>query len=278
MSVALVCIAKMEDKYIEEWVRYYLHIGFDAIYIYENDNEPIYAEMLKGYPQVTVIPFPGIGTPVRSIQYYMLEAFCRDFKDKYTWIAHFDCDEFLVLKQHSTIKEFCQEYLGNEEGGIGVCWAHFGDNGHTAYSSEPVTLRFTKREDLEKTSSAYIKCIACSSCIDKYIDFHIPDLKKGSIRNCHGEILRHREVKEKDFSIIQLNHYLCKSLEEFQRKRIRGQAGVPSTHPNKFGTGERGRYSVSFFSRYNKNEIDDFLARDIYLECLKKYETPQQES
>ena len=270
MSSALVCIAKMEHLYIEEWVRYYLHIGFDAIYIYENDEEPKYAEMLKMYPQVTVIPFPGVGSPVRSVQYYMLEAFCRDHKDKYKWIAHFDCDEFLVMKKHKTVNEFCQDYLGNEEGGIGICWAHFGDNGHSKYTPEPVTFRFTKREDVMKNGRAYIKCIVCSSCIDKYIDFHIPELKKGAIKNTNGDILKYREIKEVAIDVVQLNHYLCKSREEFGRKRIRGQAGVPSTHPNKFGKGDNGRYSMSFFNRNNINDIEDFAARDIYSECLQK--------
>ena len=37
MNVALVCIAKNEDNYIEEWVNYHLKLGFDKIFIYQND-------------------------------------------------------------------------------------------------------------------------------------------------------------------------------------------------------------------------------------------------
>jgi hypothetical protein len=274
MSVALVAIAKMEHNYIEEWVNYYLHIGFDSIYIYENDDEPKYAEILNKYPQVTVIRFPGAGSPTRSIQYLILQDFCRNYKDKHKWIAHFDLDEFLVLKKHKTIHEFCDEYLGHDEGGIGFCWVHFGDNGHQTYSPEPVTVRFTKREDLSKVASAYIKCLVCTSCIDTYIDFHIPNLKKGKIRTTSGTVLNTRETKDLSIDVAQLNHYLSKSLEEFQRKKLRGQAGVPSTHPNRFGKGEGGRYSLGFFHRFNRNHIDDFLAKEIYQECLTKTMTP----
>ena len=268
MSTALVCIAKMEHNYIVEWVEYYLYIGFDAIYVYENDKEPKYAEMLKEYPQVIVIPFPQDGSVTRSVQYHMLEHFCANFKDKYKWIAHFDCDEFLVLKNHKKIQEFCQEYLGNEEGGIGVNWLIFGDNGHKTYSPEPVTFRFTKRESIKETSKSYIKCIVCSSCIDKYIDFHIPNLKKGHIRNTRGDILTSREVDQTILDVVQLNHYMCKSREEFGRKKIRGQAGVPSSHPNKFGRGLGGRYDISFFLKNNKNEVEDCSAKVIYEACL----------
>ncbi len=270
MSTALVCIAKMEHKYIEEWVKYYLYIGFEAIYIYENDDEPRYAEMLKEYPQVTVIPFAGAGSPVRSIQYYMLEDFCKHHKEKHKWIAHFDCDEFLVLKKHKTIQDFCKEYLNNDEGGIAVSWVHFGDNGHTTYSTEPVTFRFTMREDLTKNKLSYVKCIVCSSSIDKYIDFHIPQLKIGKIRDTDGNVIVSRETKYFTTDVVQLNHYLCKSFEEFGRKKIRGQAGVPSTHPSRFGKAVAGRYHPDFFKQYNRNEIEDLFAKEIYEACLQK--------
>ncbi len=275
MSTALVAIAKMEHKYVEEWVQYNLHIGFDAIYIYENDDEPRYAEMLKDYPQVTVIRYPGAGTPLRSIQYYMLEEFCRDHKDKHRWIAHFDLDEFLVLKKHSTVREFCEEYLANEEGGIAICWAIFGDNGHTNYSPEPVTFRFTKREDVTVSKMSYVKCIVCSSCIDKYIDFHVPQLLKGTIRTTNGEEVKWRECNTPTFHVAQLNHYMCKSIEEFSRKKLRGQAGVPSTHPCRFGKGPGGRYGIDFFKRNNRNDIEDDSAKQIYQAYLTKKETPK---
>ena len=275
MSVALVAIAKMEHNYIEEWVRYNLHIGFDTIYIYENDDEPKYAEMLKEFPQVTVIRYPGPGTPTRSIQYHMLNDFCRDYKHKHKWIAHFDLDEFLVLKKHKTIHEFCNEYLGNNEGGIAVCWAHFGDNGHTTYSPEPVTFRFTKRENFKTLRYCFVKCIMCTSCIRKYTDFHIPDLSGGTIKTTSGTVVACRQTNDLSFDVVQLNHYLCKSWEEFGRKKIRGQAGLPSTHPNRFGQGKGGRYSKEFFDQNNKNEVDDFLAKEIYEECLIKTKIPK---
>jgi hypothetical protein len=37
MRIVLVCIAKNEEKYIQEWIDYHFKLGFDSIYIYEND-------------------------------------------------------------------------------------------------------------------------------------------------------------------------------------------------------------------------------------------------
>jgi hypothetical protein len=272
MTIALVAVAKLEEKYLHEWVRYYLHIGFDMIYLYENNKEPTYAELLKEFPKVQVIHFPTDGTPTRSTQYYVLEDFCKNYKEKHTWMAHFDLDEFIVLKKHKTIHEFCQEYLGNEEGGIVVPWVHFGDNGHETYKAEPVTFRFTKREDISLTKTAFVKSIVCTACIDIFIDWHIPKLIKGVMKTTDGEIITKRETDKKPIDVIQLNHYFCKSKEEFKVKRIRGEVGVPSTHPSKFGKAEHGRYQYSMFTRYNQNIVDDFYAKETYEECLRRKE------
>ncbi len=275
MSAALVCVAKLEEKYLHEWVQYYLHIGFDRIYLYDNNKEPIYGDFLKEYPKVTVIHFPSVGTPVRSTQFYVLEDFCANYKDKHTWVAHFDVDEFLVLKKHKTIQEFCQDYLGNEEGGIVVPWVHFGDNGRTTYSPEPVTFRFTMREDISQAKTVFIKSIVCSACIEKYIDWHIPTLKKGVMQTTDGDTITKRETDKKPIDVLQLNHYFCKSKEEFAVKRIRGEVGVPSTHPSKFGKSDNGRYSSRMFDLYNQNTIEDLYAKQRYEECIKQRETPQ---
>ena len=263
-GAALVCIAKMEHPYIEEFVRYYLALGFDAIYIYENDEIPSYAKLFSSERRVHVLHFPSHGTPTRSVQLLILDDFCTNYKDLYRWIAHFDCDEFLVLKKHRTIQEFCQEYLPNQEGGIGICWIHFGDCGLRSAGPEPVTVRFTKRQSETKLKTTYVKCIVCSSCIYKYSDFHMPMLKQGVFRTTRGDLLTGRETSSIWFDVAQLNHYFCKTFEEFQRRKLRGQAGVPSTHPNKHGQGRAGRYDPAMFEAYNKNEVEDLWAKDFY--------------
>jgi hypothetical protein len=275
MTAVLVGVAKLEDRYLQEWVQYYLHIGFDMIYLYENNKEPKYAELLKEYSKVKVIHFPSDGTPIRSTQYYVLEDFCKQYKDMYTWMAHFDVDEFLVLKKHTTIQDFCREYLGNNEGGIVVPWVHFGNNGHETYSPEPVTSRFTKREDLSKSPTVFVKSIVTTACIDTYIDWHIPQLKQGHMKTTDGDNVTKRETHTKPIDVVQLNHYFCKSKEEFKLKRVRGEVGVPLTHPSRFGKAERGRYHDSMFHRYNKNEIEDLYAKDTYEECIRQKVTPE---
>ena len=56
MDVALVCIAKNEDNYIQEWIDYHLKLGFNDIHIFQNDwrfekqipNEHVYFHEYDG--------------------------------------------------------------------------------------------------------------------------------------------------------------------------------------------------------------------------------------
>jgi hypothetical protein len=36
-KIALVCIAKDEDLYLQDWIDYHLKLGFDDIHIYQNN-------------------------------------------------------------------------------------------------------------------------------------------------------------------------------------------------------------------------------------------------
>ena len=38
MQVVVCAMAKNEHLYIKDWVNHYLRIGFDKIYIYDNDD------------------------------------------------------------------------------------------------------------------------------------------------------------------------------------------------------------------------------------------------
>ena len=45
----IFCIGKLEHDYIEEFVRYHIALGFDWIYIYDNEDQPTYEKLLEKY-------------------------------------------------------------------------------------------------------------------------------------------------------------------------------------------------------------------------------------
>ena len=63
MRVVVCAMAKNEHLYINDWVKHYISIGFDTIYIYDNDdvNKPSITDYIdqKYLPKVKIIDIRG---------------------------------------------------------------------------------------------------------------------------------------------------------------------------------------------------------------------------
>ena len=87
-KVALCCIAKMENDYIREFVDYYQKLGFDKLYLYDNNNlegerfEELLADyLLLGF--VEIIDFRG----KKICQLEAYQNCCDIHRLDYDWIA-----------------------------------------------------------------------------------------------------------------------------------------------------------------------------------------------
>jgi hypothetical protein len=148
MYPVIVCIAKKEHDYIEEFVKYHLALGFKHIYLYDNEDHPTYETMLNKYKdniKFLHLPFNNYYT---GVQYVALADFVKHylFTTEITHVAHIDIDEFIVLKKHDNICDFINEYIVGDCQGIGMNWRFFGSSGKTEKTNEPVTTRFTMCE------------------------------------------------------------------------------------------------------------------------------------
>lgn len=238
-TIALVCIAKNEDRYIEEWVDYYLKLGFDKIFIYEN-NWRCQVE----HPQVTKIEFDSTRGD-RQISAY--NTFAKTYHSEYDYAAFFDVDEFLVLKKHKNIKEFLADYPTAPA--IGINWAMFGDNGLTGVTdgNYSVINRFTKRAEFW----AQIKCIVK---LEPYtlVHPHHP-LSSHWVSPDEPEVPRNgADNPNGTYNIAQLNHYWCKTWEEW--KSIKQAKGRVCDGP----------IGDHMFQQHNKNEVEDLFALNVF--------------
>jgi len=238
MKVVLVCIAKLEHLYIEEFCNHHLSIGFDTIYIYDNEDVPTYHRI--GIPNVHVIHFPG-----KVMQYKALECFEKDFMHDATHAIHMDCDEFIVLKKHATIQSFIQEYITGDCVGIGINWRFFGDSFKT-FTNEPVRKRFTW---CQRNGDPHIKTLFQTSSFIKYNTVHDIDVKAGHIKCTNGTIIQGPWNHTSDLSVIQINHYKTKTLEEFIYIRQRGRADIAGE--------ETMEKILESFHAHNLNEVEE---------------------
>lgn len=259
INPVIVCLAKLESDYIEEFVKYHLALGFKYIYLYDNEDIPTYESLLKTYSdsiKVIHIPFNNYN---KTIQYYILDHFIKNFLyvDNISHVAHIDIDEFIVLKKHHNICDFINEYIIGDCAGIGMNWKFFGSSNQTDKSNIPVTIRFTL---CANEGNKHIKTLYNKTYFRKYRECHSIYVKNGyHIKSTNGQIITGPFNNKIDQSIIQLNHYKCKTLPEFRYIRTRNRADFK----NKINEDVDKNFNL-----YNINEIKDLYAYNFYKKIL----------
>ena len=261
----IICIAKYEQDYIEEFVRYHLHLGFDKIYLYDNEDVPTYGKLLSKFgDNVVVNHLPGKNY-VRAPQYEAIQQFTNNYvyTTDITHVCHIDIDEFIVLKKHNNIKDFIKEYIYDGENGVmcaGICmnWRYFGCSDQIENTKEPVTSRFTK---CEEKGNLHVKSIFHKEFYAYLNNPHniFTNNANYPMKSASGKIVDGPYNEDIDLSVVQLNHYKSKTLEEFKYIRTRGRADL-YVNPDED--------IVTDFNFYNRNEIEDLTAYNFYNNIL----------
>ena len=255
MYPVIVCIAKKEHDYIEEFVKYHLAIGFKRIYIYDNEDTPTYETMLHKYKDnIKVIHLP-FNNYIKPVQYTALDHFVEEylFTTNITHVAHIDIDEFIVLKKHENICDFINEYIVGDCQGIGMNWRFFGSSGRTEKTNEPITIRFTM---CEKKGNVHIKTLFKKDKFVRFENCHSVVFSSGYTKSTNNAIINGAFNNNIDFDVIQLNHYKCKTLPEFRHIRTRQRADVK---------GNINENVDEIFKHFDINEIEDLYAYNFYI-------------
>lgn len=230
MSAALVCVAKEEDRYLGEWIDYHLKLGFDRIFVYQNDWR--YKGPVR--PEVTLEVFDGL---IQQINTY--NRFLDSYGSEYEWVAFMDVDEFLCLKRHANVTDFLKNYRDH----VAINWVLFGSSGLPDTGELGVLRRFVRRQvGVDKNIKSIVKVHP-----QLRMRIHRPvDILQGT----HFENIAGVYNPDGDDSIAQVNHYFCKTRQEYKLKQDRGRADSP-----------RKRFDTDF-AEHDRNDIEDTIARD----------------
>lgn len=233
MKTCLVCIAKDEDNYIEEWVNYHIKLGFDMIFIYENNWR-----CKLNHPKIVKIPFDGNTKQISAYNHFV-----ETHRENFDWVGFIDVDEFLVLKKDKNVCEFFERF--NHTNGVAINWVIFGDNGlvEVEENEYSVLKRFTKRQllpDIHIKSFINLKKVG-----HFHMSVHNPNVE---ISNQDFQLVRSPFCDKCSIEFAQINHYFCKTFEEFKEKVDRGRADIPQ------------KRSYDDFHHLNFNEVEDLIA------------------
>ena len=210
---ALVCIAKDEDNYINEWIDYHLNLGFDRIFVYCNDWDWFIPTKYKITNKVEKITFNGDKKQVPAY-----DDFISKYYNEFDFACFIDIDEFVVLNRWKNINVCLSGYL--DINALRLPIKTFGNDGQDKVvdNNYSVLERFTKcRKEYEHIGKYIINLKRLKNTV-KFIDEnwfgHIPCCnpdKKLFYNSYYCPFINDTY----DQQPIELNHYITKTWEEY---------------------------------------------------------------
>lgn len=254
-SLAIVSIFKNEAPYLKEWIEYHRLVGFEKFYLYNNNSNDNYFEILNPYIAngvVELVNFKGSG---RQNDAY--NDCINKHMNECEYLAIIDVDEF-IYSNKKIYQLINMKFKENKKcGGLGLNWVIYGSSNYEKQENKLVIERFLKRSNFEFEHNNHIKSVVNPRNIvgvsNPHYCFYLNQKKCYNINGekIHGAI--NREINNE----IRINHYFTKSKEEFLKKRNRGMAD------------QNGVRDLNDFFIHDRNEVyDDCMLK--YVDILKK--------
>ena len=235
----IMATAKDEENYICEWIKYHLDLGFDKIYLYDNNDDSnilpkvLYYNLDKSYiDRVIIYPIPGLKAFKRQI--------CLDFlnEKEFKWCAVIDCDEFITLTSHKNIKDYinsfpsdCEQILlpwlfydpGDFKGDIPIPLLERGYFPYTPIEKQISVIDHAYGKSMIKKINKEIKDAGNHLNID--LNTYNPSTKKVSLEDKKKMVCwRYKEKPSpKQFNNAYIKHFFIRSSTEYEKKYNRGR-------------------------------------------------------
>ena len=226
---ALLCIARDEDAYIDEWLDYHLKLGFDDIYIIQNNW--LYNGKHLNNSNVHLLVNNGVfNCHTTQVEWY--NEVLQKIYFMYNFIAIFDIDEFLVLNK-MTLQQFF--HVNNSTPVLFIKWRIFGDS---------------NLKTIDKNNMSVLKrFIYCDKSLHSngksIVNTMVANPAKYILKTVHNfEFAPTHEYVKTNIQNAEIFHYRNKTkIERFQR--LQGK--------NDFD---------NLFEKYNKNDMLNTTARE----------------
>ncbi len=210
-GVAIALRFRNEAIYLDEWVRYHRAAGADHLFLYNNFSEDDYADVLKEHIEAGYVTL--IDWPFKPASPGADEDCIKRTIGRYEWVGFIDADEFVVIKDGSSIAEYLQAFP--KAPAVGLHWYYFGSNGHKARPSAWVIDSYTRRE---LTPNRHVKCFVRPECVSQYRNSHNWFYRNGRLAvNENGKSI-FGTISKPTAQTAWINHYYVKSLEDYMAK------------------------------------------------------------
>ena len=233
-TVTLVAIAKNEGPYILEWIAHHLAIGFSQIVVYDNESTDDTADLLRRVTRrvekVSSVLWPSgrlhiNDSPQTTAYNHAVASLWSE------WVMFLDLDEYLVPFGDGSVQAFLAR-VPPEASSVHVNWRGFGSGGVTSPDYGMVTTAFTRCAPAHWGNNSHFKSMARTRLVKEVFIHNIETTTGTRVLSDLGEFetygngMSNRIVHD----AIQINHYQCKTYEEFRRRMNRGDANYHPAH------------------------------------------------
>lgn len=256
-AVTLVAVARNEGAYLVEWLAHHLAIGFDRIVVYDNEStdetRTLFKAMAARDLRLRRMPWPS--PPDDSAQ---ILAYHHALTELVTpWVMYLDLDEYLVPFGYRNMADLI-EALPADVASLHVNWRGFGSSGHAGPGYGLVTRAFTRCAPQGWSNHYHFKTLARAEGV-RLVRIHDVCHHRGRRVLSDGQTFTNTSEGTSDrvvYEGVQINHYQCKTLPEFQARMRRGDANFPNDHPGRIRDG-----SLERFALLDRNETEDHAIR-----------------
>ena len=252
MKIGICAIAKDENFYIDEWIRYHLKLGVDQICIFQNNWR-----------------YSGPFTENFHVHWYaqdgevqQLNAYNRFLHNtnlsiqELDWCAFVDVDEYICVRDVSrSFQDILEEFQTYPS--LTINWRLFGSSRLSWDGSRDVVTRFTKCEAvLNKHIKQVVnlKMMRENGMLSKahFVNPHYGNWAAVNLQK--NAVIGPFNTQQLDqVQPIELNHYVVKTWDECLAKCSRGRADASCK-----------RNAEEFFREHDKNDIENTIAKDFY--------------
>lgn len=231
--VAICMAVKDEGPALNEYfVHHYHHLGIKRFYIMDDGSEPPLSTLdFPGVPR-SILTFVSQNqvTRMHDTQIHIYNRCQQDYGHLHTWIAYLDADEFLETPGTETLHEILEEFEADDSvGALAVNWKMHGSSG-VLTRPESARKAFVhcvsdRNEDTHgfESDNIHVKVIVKT---DKAINSLSPHTwnVNGTTVGEHGDVIGGPFRRPITRDRIAVHHYATKSREEFEEKKLRGNA------------------------------------------------------
>ena len=229
IKVCVCTLAKLENRYIREFVQHYEKYGVDKIFLYDNNdiNGEKFEEVINDYIQNGFVEILNWRGKYQAMMKIMNDCYQKNY-NTYDWLIFYEIDEHIHLYNYNNVKLFLNQTKFNDCQEIYLNLVCHTDNNLLYYEDKPLAKRFPQIVPETKLGrmALEMKSIIRGHIKKTFLtNNHLGDLNLKSCNSSglHEKLNGHYSLY-RDEKYYFIDHYYSKSTEEFIKKLVKGDA------------------------------------------------------